>query len=156
MNESTKSYMFPKLFSSLLVFSGGLHRCFSKEKEERDSWHFGHHREQNENSKYLWNWWVRLNFMQESDVWYIKQRDSMLLYNRSQMTSKCSENKEVVQELLGITNCLTMCSYHILTSVICCWKDAWQYGSYLFHTIIKKQKKWLLITSNVHLSSRKW
>ena len=117
MNESTKSYMFSKLFSSLFVFSGGLHRCFSKEKEERDSWHLGHHREQNENSKYLWNWWVRLNFMQESDVWYIKQRDSMLLYNRSQMTSKCSENKEVVQELLGITNWRLSCKkgvYRIL------------------------------------------
>ena len=54
----------------------------------------------------------------------------MLLYNRSQMTSKCGKNKEVVQELLGITYIV-----HILTSSIFLnsLTMAYTYLQYLWH-----------------------
>ena len=50
-----------------------------------------------------------------------------LFSNRSQMTSKCGENKKVTH----------WCSYHILTSsVIYYWTDARQHGIYLFYIIL--------------------
>ena len=72
-----------------------------------------------------------------------------LFSNRSQMTSKCGKNKEVVRLVCHL------CFYHILTSsVIYYWTDPRQHEIYLFYTMIRKENRPIHIPASYRLTVR--